>query len=169
GQFWSDISVPLMTIADLSKVWVTSDVPEGDISKIRVGASLDVELTAYPDRSWRVTVFRIADAVDPQTHTVTVWGELENPDGSLRPEMFGRIRYVDQLADLPVIPLGAIVQSESGPFVYRQVAPGTFEPVPVTLGVRRDQQVAVLTGLRKGEQIVVGGSMLLEGSGKTEP
>jgi len=169
GQFWSDISVPLMTIADLSKVWVTSDVPEGDISKIRVGASLDVELTAYPDRSWRVTVFRIADSVDPQTHTVTVWGELENPDGSLRPEMFGRIRYVDRLAELPVIPLGAIVQSESGPFVYRQIAPGSFEPVSVTLGVRRDQQVAVLTGLREGEQIVVGGSMLLEGSGKTEP
>ncbi|MGB5694971.1 MAG: efflux RND transporter periplasmic adaptor subunit [Polyangiales bacterium] len=169
GQFWSDVSAPLMTIADLSKVWVTSNVPEGDISKIRVGASLDVELSAYPDRSWQVTVLRIADEVDPQTHTVTVWGELENPDGLLRPEMFGRIRYVDAVAQLPVIPLDAVVQSESGPFVYRQVAQGTFEPVAVTLGVRRNQQVAVLSGLKEGDQIVVGGNMLLEGSGKTEP
>ncbi len=169
GQFWGDISAPLMTIADLSKVWVTSDVPEGDISKIRVGAALDVELTAYPDRSWQVTVFRIADQVDPETHTVTVWAELDNPDGLLRPEMFGRIRYVDEVARLPVIPLGAVVQSESGPFVYRQIELGTFEPVPVELGVRRQQQIAVVDGLQEGNQIVVSGSMLLEGSGKSEP
>ena len=169
GQFWSDISAPLMTIADLSKIWVTSSVPEQDISKIRVGALLDVELTAYPDRSWRVAVFRIADAVDPQTHTVTVWGEIDNPDGLLRPEMFGRIRYVNAIAHLPVIPTGAVVQSESGPFVYRQVAPGTFEPVSVTLGVRHDDRVAVLKGIAEGDQIVVQGTMLLEGSGSAQP
>jgi membrane fusion protein, heavy metal efflux system len=169
GQFWSDIGAPLMTIADLSKVWVTSNVPESDISKVRVGASLEVTLTAYPGRSWTVNVFRIADSVDPRTHTVAVWAELENSEGLLRPEMFGQVRYVDAPAQLPVIPLGAVVQSESGPFVYRQVTPGTFEPVPVTLGVRRDGQVAVLTGLQQDDQIVVGGTMLLEGSGKTEP
>lgn len=169
GQFWSDLGAPLMTIADLSKVWVTSNVPEGDVSKIRVGAMLEVELTAYPDRSWNVTVFRIADEVDPQTHTVTVWAELDNADGLLRPDMFGRTRYVDSVARLPVIPLGAVVQSEGGPFVYRQVTPGTFEPVAVMLGVRRKQQVAVLTGLKEGDQIVVGGTMLLEGSGANEP
>jgi cobalt-zinc-cadmium efflux system membrane fusion protein len=169
GQFWSDIGAPLMTIADLSKVWVTSNVPESDISKVRVGASLEVTLTAYPGRSWTVNVFRIADSVDPRTHTVAVWAELENSEGLLRPEMFGQVRYVDAPAQLPVIPLAAVVQSESGPFVYRQVTPGTFEPVPVTLGVRRDGQVAVLTGLQQDDQIVVGGTMLLEGSGKTEP
>ncbi|MFZ1864760.1 MAG: efflux RND transporter periplasmic adaptor subunit [Polyangiales bacterium] len=169
GQFWSDISAPLMTIADLSKIWVTSNVPEQDISKIRVGALLDVELTAYPDRSWRVAVFRIADAVDPQTHTVTVWGEIDNPDGLLRPEMFGRVRYVDSIAQLPVIPAAAVVQSESGPFVYRQVAPGTFEAVPVTLGVRHGDRVAVLKGIEHGDQIVVQGTMLLEGSGSAQP
>ena len=169
GQFWSDISAPLMTIADLSKIWVTSSVPEQDISKIRVGALLDVELTAYPDRSWRVAVFRIADAVDPQTHTVTVWGEIDNPDGLLRPEMFGRIRYVNAIAHLPVVPTGAVIQSESGPFVYRQVAPGTFEPVSVTLGVRHDDRVAVLKGIAQGDQIVVQGTMLLEGSGSAQP
>ena len=107
--------------------------------------------------------------MDPQTHTVAVWAELDNPDGLLRPDMFGRIRYVDAVAQLPIIPLGAVVQSESGPFVYRQVRPGSFEPVAVMLGVRRGEEVAVLTGLREGDQIVVGGSMLLEGSGKTEP
>lgn len=169
GQFWGNISAPLMTIADLSKIWVTSDVPEGDVSKIRVGASLEVSLTAYPNRSWQVTVFRIADEVDPQTHTVTVWANLENPDGLFRPEMFGRIRYVDKVERLPVVPLGAVVQSERGPFVFRQVAPGAFEPVAVTLGVRYDEQIAVLNGLQAGDQIVVGGSMLLEGSGETEP
>lgn len=169
GEFWSDISAPLMTVADLSKIWVTSNVPEQDISKIRVGALLDVELTAFPDRTWRVAVFRIADAVDPQTHTVTVWGEIDNPDELLRPEMFGRIRYVNAVATLPTVPAEAIVQSEAGPFVYRQVAPGSFEPVPITLGVRHGDQVAVLKGIEAGDQIVVGGTMLLEGSGSAQP
>ena len=169
GQFWVAVGTPLMTIADLSKVWVTSDVPERDIGKIRIGALLDVELTAFPDRSWRVAVVRIADTVDPKTHTVTVWGEIDNPEGLLRPEMFGRIRYVNELTTLPLIPNGAIVQSESGPFVYRQVAPGSFEPVAVRLGVRHGEQVAVLSGLTEGDRIVVAGAMLLEGAGSGQP
>lgn len=169
GQFWSDVSASLMTIADLSEVWVTANIPEQDVSKIRVGALLDVDLTAFPDKTWRVAVFRIADAVDPQTHTVTVWGKIDNPDGLLRPDMFGRIRYVNAVARLPIVPASAIVQSEAGPFVYRRVAPGTFEPVPVELGVRHGDQVAVVHGIEEGDQIVVAGTMLLEGSGSIEP
>jgi Cu(I)/Ag(I) efflux system membrane fusion protein len=83
--------------------------------------------------------------------------------------MFGRIRYVNVFQRLPIVPAGAIVQSERGPFVYRQVSPGAFEPVPVTLGVRQDDRVAVLSGIEAGDQIVVAGTMLLEGSGSARP
>lgn len=166
GGFWTESAAPVMTIADLSQVWVTASIPESDISKIRLGASLEVQLTAYPDRSWQVNVSRIADSVDAQTHTVTVWAELDNPDGLLRPEMFGWVRYVESVSQFPVVPTGAIVQSESGPFVYRVVKPGIFEAVPVEVGVRREGQVVARSGLSEGDQIVVDGTMLLKGYGE---
>ena len=163
GVFWDDTSMPLMTVADLSVLWVTSNVPESDVSKIRVGENLEVMLTAHPERVFSATVTHVADTVDPDSHTVEVRGELTNPDGLLRPEMFGQIRHVDALAMTPVLPVDAVLQSEGEPYVYRVVSPGVFEPKAVELGVRREGRVAVLSGVEVGDSVVVDGAVLLAG------
>jgi len=163
GVFWDDTNAPLMSVADLAVLWVTSNVPEADVSKIRVGESLEVHLTAVPDRVFQATVQRVADTVDPTSHTIEVRGELANPDGLLRPEMFGQIRHVDALAQIAVVPVDAVLQSEGEPYVYRVVSPGVFEPTPVQLGVRRAKRVAVLRGVAAGDTIVVDGAVLLAG------
>lgn len=163
GVFWDDTSVPMMTVADLSILWVISNVPEVGVSKIHVGESLEVHLTAHPERVFSATVTRVADTVDPDSHTVEVRGELANEDGHLRPEMFGQIRHADALAKMPVVPLSAVLQAAGEPYVYRAVAPGVFEPVSVKLGVRRRDRVAVLEGLSAGDRVVVDGAILLAG------
>lgn len=163
GVFWDDTSTPLLTVADLSVLWVTSNVPESGVSKIRVGENLEVMLTAHPERIFSATVTHVADTVDPDSHTVEVRGELTNPDGLLRPEMFGQIRHVDALAMTAVLPVDAVLQSEGEPYVYRVVSPGVFEPQPVELGVRREGRVAVLRGVKAGDEVVVDGAVLLAG------
>lgn len=163
GVFWDDTNASLMTVADLSILWVTSNVPEADVSKIHVGEDLEVNLTAHPERAFSATVTHVADTVDPESHTVEVRGELKNPDGLLRPEMFGQIRHVDALAKTAVLPVDAILQSEGEPYVYRVISPGVFEPSPVELGVRREGRVAVLRGVAVGEDVVVDGAILLAG------
>ena len=164
GEYRNDLSASLMTIADLSSVWAVSDVPETDIRFIRMGEPLDVELSAYPGETFRAKVTRIADTVDPQTRTVKVSAELSNPQGRLRPEMYGQIRHVGAMAKLPVIPAGAVIQNEGSSMVYREVSPGVFEPVTITVGDRVGDRIVVRSGISAGDRIVTEGVLLLRAS-----
>jgi cobalt-zinc-cadmium efflux system membrane fusion protein len=161
GEFRNDLSASLITIADLSSVWVSADVPESDIRFIDPGERIDLELIAYPGEVFRGKVARIADTVDPQTRTVKVRAELDNPRGRLRPEMFGKIRHEEGAVPMPVVPAGAIIQGETSNTVYREVTHGVFEPVNVTLGERIGDRVAIKNGLSPGARIVTDGVMLL--------
>lgn len=68
GEYRNDLSSPLMTVADLSSVWVSADVPESSIRLVKVGERFDVSLAAFPGEVFQSRVARIADTVDPETH-----------------------------------------------------------------------------------------------------
>jgi membrane fusion protein, heavy metal efflux system len=163
GEYRSDTNVPLMTVADLSKVWVTSDVPESSIRFIEVGEKVQVELVAYPGEVFDARVTRIADTVDPKTRTVQVQAELPNPRGRLRPEMFGRIRHSHAPRPVPVVSSQAIVHSSHGSFLFVERGPGRFERLYVQTGEPVESGIPVLSGIKPGDHIVVGGVMLLAG------
>ena len=162
GEYRNDTNAPLMTIADLSTVWVASDVPETQIRFIKLGEHLDIELAAYPGQVFHGRVTRLADTEDPATRTIKVRAEMDNSRGLLRPDMFGNIRHVESIERLPVVPAAAVVQSDGRNLVYIEKATGEFEPVSVELGNRAGDRVAVVKGLRAGERIVVDGVMLLK-------
>ena len=161
GEYRNDTSAPVMTIADLSTVFMSADVPEDRIRLIRAGEQVEINLSAYPGEIFRGQVKRISDTVDPQTRTIKVRAELQNPTGRLRPEMFGEIRHKQGLRDMPVVPAGAIVQGDQRNIVYRENSPGVFEPVEVTFGRRDDDRVPILSGIKPGDRIVIDGAMLL--------
>ena len=156
-------TAPLMTIADLSTVWMLSDVPEPYIRFIRVGESVEITLVAFPGEILRGHVARIADMLDPQTRTLRVHVELPNPRGRFRPEMFGSIRHAGAMRSLPVVPLAAVVQEYGVAVVFVELTPGRFERREITIGPRSGDVVAALTGLKVDERVVVAGAMLLKG------
>src|SRR6266403_1903802 len=102
GEYRNDTNAQLMTIANLSTVWVSADVPESSIRLVQAGERVDITLAAYPNELFRGRVTRIADTVDPQTRTVKVRAELDNPHGRFRPEMFGSIRHTEAIRIRPV-------------------------------------------------------------------
>jgi cobalt-zinc-cadmium efflux system membrane fusion protein len=161
GEFRNDLSAPLLTIADLSSVWVTSDVPETAIRFIRPGEPVRIELAAYPGETFRGRVTLIGDMVDPQTRTVKVRAELPNPQGRLKPEMFGTIQLSEQMESRPMVPASAIVASEGITLVWRETAKGVFEKAAVTTGIQMGNRIAVVEGLKPNDRIVVDGVMLL--------
>ena len=161
GEYRNDTNTPVMTIADLSTVWVSSDVPESAIRFIQVGERIDVELTAYPGETFHGRVTRIADTVDPQTRTIKVRAEMDNAKGKLRPEMYGTIRHTDSMKTLPVVPVGAVLQGDGKTSVWVETAPGRFQPVEVKTGERAGDMLPVISGLKAGARIVVDGAMLL--------
>jgi cobalt-zinc-cadmium efflux system membrane fusion protein len=163
GEFRNDTSASVMTIADLSTIWVTSQVPESYIRFVQVGERVEVNLVAYPGETFEGRVARLADVVDPQTRTVKVHAELANPAGRFRPEMFGSIHHIESIAKMTVIPGTAVLRSGNRTSVFVEIAPGRFQERAVTLGKPTGSSVRVLSGVKPGDAIVVDGVMLLQG------
>ena len=163
GEYRNDTTTSVMTVADLSTVWVTSSVPENAIRLIDLGESVEVELVAFPGEIFSARVKRIADTLDPKTRAVQVRAELTNPQGKFRPEMFGTIRHSHASQSVPVVPARAILRRGGESFVYVERALGTFTRVPVVLGTASGDRVPVLKGLQAGDRVVVDGVMLLSG------
>jgi cobalt-zinc-cadmium efflux system membrane fusion protein len=163
GEFRNDTNASVMTIADLSTVWVASDVSESSIRLIQVNERLEIELTAYPGETFTGRVTKIADVVDPQTRTIKVRAEMDNSRGRLRPEMFGKIRHVEAMEPRPVVPAGTVIQGDGQNVVYVEKSPGVFVQRVVTVGPRVKNGVAILKGIQAGDRVVVDGVMLLKG------
>jgi cobalt-zinc-cadmium efflux system membrane fusion protein len=161
GEYRNDLSAPVMAIADLSSVWVTSDVPETAIRLVRIGQPVQIQLSAYPNETFRGRVTLISDTVDPQSRTVKVRTELPNADGRLKPEMFGSIQLFEQTEQRPTVPAAALISAEGKTIVWREVQRGIFEKVIVTPGPQIGDRIAVLDGLKPSDRVVVDGVMLL--------
>ena len=163
GEYRNDLGAPLLTIADLSSVWISAEVPESSIRLVKVGEIFDVTLAAYPGETFRSRVTRMSDSVDPQTRTLKVWAEVSNAGGKLRPEMFGEVRHIEAYHQVPTIPARAVIQTQGKAVVYRESGPGRFDQIPVEIGKRSGDLVPVTVGLKAGDRIVVDGAMLLRG------
>lgn len=162
GEYRNDLSAPLVTIADLSSVWVTSDVPETAIRLVKSGEPVRITLDAYPGETFRGRVTLIGDVVDPQSRTVKVRAELPNPDGRLKPDMFGNIQLSEQDEARPTVPAAAVVSAEGQSVVWRELARGHFSRTQVTTGPQAGGRIAILAGLQPNDRVAVDGVMLLQ-------
>ena len=163
GEYRNDTSAPLMTIADLSTVWVSSDVPESGIRLIHIGDRMTITCLAYPGETFSGRVARIADVVDPQTRTLKVYLDLANPQGRLRPEMFCTISHARDVRSVPVLPVSAVIQEYGKSIVFIERGPGQYERREVTVGARSSDIVPVLHGVQVGDRVIVDGAVLLRG------
>jgi membrane fusion protein, heavy metal efflux system len=163
GEYHTDTSTPVVTIADLSTVWVAADVPEDQVRFAKVGSPVHITINAYPGETFDGRVMRIGDVVDPQTRTVKVRAQLINPNGRFRPEMFAQIREQQGSTELPVVPRTAVIENQGKTVVYVERSPGDFEEVPVQMAWQGADRVAIRSGVRAGDHVVVAGGMLLRG------
>ena len=162
GEYRTDTAAPLMTIADLTTVWMASDVPEPSVRVVHAGDPVSIALLAYPGESFAGRVARIADTLDPQTRTLKVYVELPNPGGRLRPEMFGSVRHASAPVRMPVLPPSAVVQEYGRSTVFVEEAPGQYRRRTVTVGAPAGDRLPVLAGIRAGDRVVVDGAILLK-------
>jgi Cu(I)/Ag(I) efflux system membrane fusion protein len=153
----------LYQIADLSSVWLIGSVFEQDVALVHVGAHVTASVVAYPGKTFQGTVTFISPVLQPETRTAQVRIELSNPQGLLKPAMFGSVDLVTG-APTPrlAVPDSAILDTGTRQLVLVDRGGGEFEPRTVQLGVHADGYTEILGGVAEHEAVVVNGNFLID-------
>ena len=162
GQFVGVESTPLMTIADLTSVWVQADVFERDLHSIAAGQKADVTTAAYPEDHFSAEVARVGTVVDAQTRTAKIRFVTANPGLRLKPGMFTTATLqIPGIDNALTAPAKAVFVEGGRRFMYVQTGASEFERREVDVVPAGDTRVHVTRGIAVGDRIVSEGVLLL--------
>ncbi len=157
------LGVPLLVVADLSRVWITAEVPEADLHRLSAPEPVEFSVTAWPDDVFAATLTTIGDVINPATRRVTVRAEADNADGRLKPEMFANLTVASGTPrDVLLVPAAAVQELAGEPVVFVEAGPGEFRRRRVAIGATFDGDVEIREGLAAGELVAVEGAFLLK-------
>ena len=154
---------PIVTIAEIDRVRIDTQIPEKDVAWIRIGqtVSLRVDVDAYRDRTFEGTVKRFAGALD-SSRTMLVEAEYDNPDHALCPGMFGSVALeTGRHKDTLTVPAEAIGNQDGAKTLFVVVS-GRVHRRVVETGFDHGPTVEITKGLSADELVVVGGARLTE-------
>ena len=161
GGYWNDINAPVMTVADLSTVWLSANVAEKDLAQVAVGQTASISVDAWPGKNFEGKVAYVGAVLDADTRTVPVRVAIDNRAGTFKPGMFARAGFAGASRRAILVPASALLQSGPSTRVMVELAPLRFAPRTVEVGASHGEQVEIVSGLRAGERIVVKEGVLL--------
>jgi cobalt-zinc-cadmium efflux system membrane fusion protein len=157
---------PLLTLADLSNVWVFLQAYEKDLALLREGVAVTIRTEAYPQEALKGKVDFLDSVVDGATRTVRVRASVPNREEKLRPGMF-----VKAQVDVPqsyegktvlAVPQSALQTLEGRTTVFVQSEPGVFGRRLVETGHSFEGFTEVYSGIKAGDVVVTEGSFVLK-------
>jgi Cu(I)/Ag(I) efflux system membrane fusion protein len=156
-----DPSTTLVTIADLSRVWVLAEIPEANIPAVHAGTPALLDFVASGRPPFKAFVDFVYPTLTERTRTLRVRLSAGNPRGALRPGLYGTAVFESAGRNVITVPRDAVVDTGLQQHVF--VATGDqFEPRPVVVGAQLSDRVEIRDGLKEGEQIVASGVFLLD-------
>ncbi len=156
-----DPSTTLLTIADLSRVWIFAEVPEASVSSLRVGTSAQLDFPASGRPAFAARIEFVYPMLTERTRTLRVRFSASNADGRLRPGYYGSADFAAVGEQVVTVPRDAVVNTGLEQHVFVAVG-DRFEPRTVTLGLQLADRVEVRSGLALGDRIVVSGVFLID-------
>lgn len=161
GAMINDPTQPLMTLSDLSTVWVTALVPEQSLGEVSKGQAAEVTLDAYPGKVLSGKIAFLSDVVEPDSRRDKVRIAFANPDAALKPNMFATVTLKGTEKTQVVLPTSALLMNNDRTTVFVETGDWTFERRVVDLTLEEGLEVAISSGVKPGEQVVVKGGILL--------
>lgn len=178
----------LLRIVNIASVYYQPTIPETELQQTGVGKSVDVQVDAFPGRTFAGKVVAIYPAANTSNRNFSLRVNVPNPDNSLRPGMFARGQVVTQAANgVPVVPATALVpDSNDSGFVPNSssnepITFGTLTPPShvmlidshnyarerhVKVGITTMDKVQIVSGLQAGDRIVTTGQQTLKDGDK---
>jgi Cu(I)/Ag(I) efflux system membrane fusion protein len=148
-------------IADLSRVWVLADLFRNEAEYVRPGMKVRVTLP-HQKKEYHAMVSTVLPQFDPNSRTLNVRLELDNPGYTLRPDMFVDVEFPITLPAALTVPADAVLDSGIRKTVFVDKSNGYFEPRKVETGWRFGDRIEITKGLMPGERIVVSGTFLID-------
>jgi len=152
----------LYTVVDLSKVWIMADVFENEASMIQVGMPARMNLSYAGGRKINGRVSYIQPQVDPTTRTLKVRIEADNPNMTLKPDMFVDVEFSVSMPARMTVPAEAVLDTGLRKTVFVDRGNGYLEPRQVEIGERIGDRIEITKGLTPTERIVVSGNFLID-------
>jgi cobalt-zinc-cadmium efflux system membrane fusion protein len=151
------------SVADVAIKWMLANVSETEMPSFHLGQPVQVKVNAYPDHVFQGKVSKIYETVDPNTHRVTIRSEIADPKDELRPGMLANfVIRVHNPVEATAIPANGVVREADGTMTaWVTTDRRRFEQRIIKIGLRNDDQVQVLEGLRPGELVVADGAIFL--------
>ncbi|GAB4410957.1 MAG: efflux RND transporter periplasmic adaptor subunit [Thermodesulfovibrionales bacterium] len=156
----------LFDIADLSSVWVISDIYEYELPLIKVGETARIKLSYFPNREFSSKIDYVYPTLSGETRTAKVRFTIPNPGIQLKPQMFTNVEVMINLGKRLAIPEDAVIDTGTRQIVYVDKGDGYFEPREVALGVRADGMVEVIKGLKAKERVASAANFLIDSEAK---
>jgi RND family efflux transporter MFP subunit len=156
----------LLTVTDLSSVWIEADLYEYEAQSVVVGQAAVLDTVSDPGAKLKGRVSFIYPTFSPETRTLKVRFEFPNPGLRLKPQMYANVSLDLHGATGVVIPDSALIETGVRQIVFVDAGDGSFEPREVTVGVRGDGKAQILSGVKAGEKVAVGANFLLDSESK---
>jgi len=161
GAFVNGTAAAMMTISNLDTIWVTANVPEKDIAFVFTGQTVNVTFRSYPDKIFEGKVLFVSDVVEPDTRRNKVRIAFENPDKALKPNMFADATFLAPSVSRLMVPTSALVLTNDRTNVFVEAAEWAFERRDIEIAYQEGATIAIKSGVRPGERVVVKGAVRL--------
>jgi Cu(I)/Ag(I) efflux system membrane fusion protein len=152
----------VLTLAQASQVWITSDVFTDDLSFIKGGETAEIRSEASPGKSWTGVVDYLYPALNTKTRTAQVRIRLTSPAESLMPGMYTRVVITPEGKEALLIPRDALIRIDNSTRVVLKTGSGKYRSVPVVSGRSDADSVEIYRGLEAGDEVVISAQFMID-------
>ena len=156
----------LFDIADLSTVWILSDIFEYELPLIKVGEKALISLSYSPGKEFNSTIDYVYPTIAGDTRSAKIRFTIANPGNKLKPQMYTNVEVKINLGNKLIIPDDAVLDAGKRQVVYVDKGDGNFEPREVSIGMKTDGMVEVIKGLKAGERVASAANFLIDSEAK---
>ena len=153
----------LLSVADLSTVYVQAQVYEKDLGEVRVGQTASISIDSYPGEHFSGRVASISDLIDPQTRTAAVRCQVANPGGRLKLDMLATVQLPTSVKRAALsVPTDAVQGIEGRTVVFVRTSSSSFSVRQVETGSSADGRIEITRGLKDGDPVVSKGAFAVK-------